>query len=160
MPTDPDSRPFPSRESLVRFFSADRRRPVALSRVAKLLGVTTGTFRAMLDAEGGHRDADTVTWAEAAAYLFDAWPLARVLETLGPGHAHRVPRDFHPTRVAWSIPAFIVRAMEHQAGAERGVDDYVADLLFNQIEPETVAAFGGDHAFLAAYHFPGERGDE
>jgi hypothetical protein len=42
----------------------------------------------------------------------------------------------------------------------RGVDDYVADLLFNQIEPATVAAFGGDGAFLAAYHFPGESGDE
>ncbi len=33
--------------------------------------------------------------------------------------------------------------------------NYVADLLFNEIQPETLVAFGGDPAFLAAYHFPG-----
>lgn len=170
---------FPLHESLVRFFAADPRRPVALSRVAELLGVTTERLRAMLDAEGGRRDANTLPWAEAAGYLFDAWPLARLLETLGPEHAHRVPRDFHPTRVPWAIPVFIVRAMEHQAAAEwrrdarvrgggaspdpgaaRGVHDYVTDLLFNQIQPETLIAFRRDPAFLAAYHFPGEPGDE
>jgi hypothetical protein len=156
---------FPLHESLVRFFAADRRKPVALSRVAELLGVTTERLRSMLDSEGGTRNAGTLPWAEAAGYLFDAWPLARLLETLGPEHAHRVPRDLHPTRVAWSIPVFIVRAMEHQAAAEspgaaRGVHDYVSDLLFNQIQPETVIAFRGDPAFLAAYHFPGEPGDE
>lgn len=152
---------FPLHQSLVRFFAADRRKPVALARVAELLGVTTEMLRSRLDAEGGRRDAGTLPWAEAAGYLFDAWPLARLLETLGPGHAHRVPRDFHPARVAWSIPVFIVRAMEHQAAAEStGVHDYVSDLLFNQIQPETLIAFREDPAFLAAYHFPGEPGDE
>jgi len=63
---------FPLHESLVRFFAADPRRPVALSRVAELLGVTTETFRSMLDSEGGRRDAGMLPWAEAAGYLFDA----------------------------------------------------------------------------------------
>jgi hypothetical protein len=39
--------------------------------------------------------------------------------------------------------------------AARGIHDYVSDLLFNEIQPETLVAFGGDPAFLAAYHFPG-----
>lgn len=163
MPIDATSPRFPLHEPLARFFTADPRKPVAPSQVAELLGVTPETFRSMLDSEGGRRDASTLTWAEAAGYLFDAWPLAQLLEALGPEHAHRVPRDFHPTRVAWSIPIFIVRAMEHQAAAEwtaRGLHDYVADLLFNQIQPETLVAFRGDPAFLAAWHFPGEPGDE
>lgn len=173
MPIDAASPLFALHEPLVRFFAAGPRDRVALSQVAELLGVTPGMFRAMLDAEGGRRDTGRLPWADAAGYLFDAWPLAQLLETLGPEHAHRVPRDFHPTRVTWSIPVFIVRAMEHQAAAEwrsdprvqsgsvspdhsaaRGVHDYVTDLLFNQIQPETLVAFRGDPAFLAAYHFP------
>ena len=105
--------------------------------------------------EGGRRRSDTLPLAEAAGYLFDAWPRARLLETLGSAHARRVPEQFHPTPVTWSVPFFIVRAREHQAAADpRGVDDYVADLLFNEIEPQTVLALRDDPAFLAAYHFP------
>jgi hypothetical protein len=153
MPIDAATPLFPPHEPLARFFAADPRKPVPLSRVAGLLGITTETLRARLDSEGGRRRSNTLPWAEAAGYLFDAWPRARLLETLGPAHARRVPEQFHPTRVPWSVPLFIVRAMEHQADA-RGVDDYVADLLFNEIQPQTVIAFRDDPAFLAAYHYP------
>lgn len=166
---------FPLHEPLARFFAADRRKRVPIARVAELLGITTELFRAVLESEGGHRDSGALPWAEAAGYLFDAWPRAQLLETLGPVHARRVPPHFHPTRVAWSIPIFIVRAMEHQAAAEwrhdprvrrglspdhpaaRGVHDYVTDLLFNEIQPQTVIAFRDDPAFLAAYSFPSVR---
>jgi hypothetical protein len=122
--------------------------------------------------KGGRRRGDTLAWAEAAAYLFDAWPRAQLLDTLGPEHARLVPHQFHPTRVTWSIPIFIVRAMEHQAAAEwrldprvqrslspnhtaaRGIHDYVTDLLFNAIEPQTVVVFRNDPDFLAAYNYP------
>jgi len=173
MPIDAATPLFPLHEALVRFFTADRRRSMPLPRVAELLGVTAGMLRSMLDREGGRASSATLTWAEAAAYLFDAWPRAQLLETLGPDHAHRVPPHFHATRVSWSIPIFIVRAMEHQAAAEwrrdprvqtgiapnhtfaRGIHDYVTDVLFNEIEPETLVAFRDDPAFLAAYRFPG-----
>jgi hypothetical protein len=126
----------------------------------------------VLAGEGGRRRGETLTWSEAAAYLFDAWPRAQLLDTLGPDYARRVPHHFHPTRVTWSIPIFIVRAMEYQAAAEwrhdprlqrsispnhtaaRGVHDYVTDLLFNEIQPQTVVAFHDDPVFLAAYHYP------
>jgi hypothetical protein len=171
MPIDPATPKFPLHEPLARFFAADPRTRVPISHVADLLGMTTERFRAVLASEGGRR-SDTLPWSEAAAYLFDAWPRGQLLEVLGPDHARRVPSDFHPTRVTWSIPIFIVRAMEHQAAAAwrrdprlltsvapsyfaaRGVHDYVTDLLFNEIQPETLAAFRGDPAFLAAYHFP------
>ena len=93
----------------------------------------------------------------AAAYLFDAWPRAAILAALGQEHAGRIPAQFHPVRVDWSIPVFIVRAMEHQAAgavSPRRVDDYMADLLFNEIQPETLLAFRDDPGFLAAYHYP------
>jgi len=172
MPFDSTTPKFPLHEHLARFFTADPRRRVPVSHVAELLGVTTQMFRSMLDSEGGRRRSDTLPWAEAAAWLFDAWPRAHLLDALGPGHASRVPAGFHPTRVSWTIPIFIVRAMEHQAAAgwrrdprvlrsvspnhtaARGVHDYVADLLFNEIQPETLAAFDGDPAFVAAYNFP------
>jgi len=155
MPIDADPPLFPPQEPLTRFFAADRRKGVPIAQVAGLLGVTTAAFRATLDREGGRRRSGTLAWAEAAGYLFDAWPRARLLETLGPAQARRVPEQFHPTGVRWSVPVFIVRAMEHQAAADpRGVDDYVADLLFNEIQPQTVIAFRDDPAFLAAYQFP------
>jgi hypothetical protein len=86
--------------------------------------------------------------------------------------ARLIPAAAHPTRVQWSMPIFIARAMEHQAalawtrdprvrssvvtnhGAARGIDDYVADLLYNEIQSETLAAFEADKAFLEAYHYP------
>ncbi len=172
MPIDAATPTFPLHEPLARFFASDPRKRVPLSRVAELLGISTELFRSMLDKEGGRRPSATLPWAEAAGYLFEAWPLSRLLETLGPEHARRVPHQFHPTRVTWSIPIFIVRAMEHQAAAEwrrdprvqvgispnhsaaRGVDDYVADLLFNGIQPETLVAFRDDRDFLVAYHYP------
>jgi len=172
MPIDPATPRFPLHEHLARFFNADPRRCVPVSQVAALLGITTEMFRAMLDSEGGRRRSDMLPWTEAAAYLFDAWPRTRLLDALGPEDARRIPAGFHPTRVSWSIPIFIVRAMEHQAAADwrrdprvlhgmspnhtaaRGVHDYVTDLLFNEIQPETLVAFAGDPAFLAAYNFP------
>jgi hypothetical protein len=38
--------------------------------------------------------------------------------------------------------------------AARGIHDYVTDLLFNEIQPETLVAFASDPAFRAAYDFP------
>jgi hypothetical protein len=172
MPIDPAEPMFPLHEPLARFFAADPRERVPISRAAELLGITPEHFRSVLAAEGGRRRGDSLTWGEAAAYLFDAWPRAQLLDTLGPEHARNIPLQFHPTRVIWSIPIFIVRAMEHQAAAEwrrdprlqrsispnhtaaRGVHDYVADLLFNAIEPQTIDAFRDDPAFLAAHNYP------
>jgi hypothetical protein len=172
MPIDPAEPMFPLHEPLARFFATDPRKRLPISQVAELLGITSQRFRSILANEGGRRRDDKLSWAEAAAYLFDAWPRAQLLDTLGPEHAHLVPHQFHPTRVTWSIPIFIVRAMEHQAAAEwrrdprvqrsispnhtaaRGVHDYVTDLLFNAIEPQTVVVFRDDPAFLTAYNYP------
>lgn len=165
---------FPRHEDLARFFAADSRKRVPVAQVAQLLGIAPGRFRALLNDEGGRPSSSTLTWTEAAAYLFDAWPRAQLLDTLGPEHASRVPEHFHPTRVTWCIPIFVVRAMEHQAAAAwrrdprvmgssspnhtsaRGVQDYVTDLLFNEIHTETLVAFRDDAAFVAAYNFPGD----
>ena len=171
MTIEPASPRFPLHETLARFFRLDPRRHIPLAELAHLLGTTDELTRAMLRSEGGRRVTGSVSWSDAVGYLFDAWPRARILDVLG-DDAQLIPAAAHPTRVQWSIPIFIARAMEHQSalawkrdprvrssvvtndGAARGVDDYVADLLFNEIQPETLAAFETDSGFLQAYHYP------
>jgi hypothetical protein len=172
MPIDPAAPRFPLHEDLVRFFALQGRRRVPLALLADLLGMNPSALRGTLLAEGGDRDVESIPWPEAAAYLFDAWPRVDILAALASDHLKRIPRLFHPTRVNWSIPIFIVRAMEHQAAAAwrrdprllasispnnnaaRGIHDYVADLLFNEIQPETQFAFRDDPEFLAAFKYP------
>jgi len=98
-------------------------------------------------------------------YFDDAANVCRRTRRCDAGHTSNF-RSLTPSS------AVIVRAMEHQAAAgwrrdprvllsvspnhtaARGVHDYVADLLFNEIQPETLAALDGDPAFVAAYNFP------
>lgn len=172
MPIEPAAPTFPRHEMLLRFFRMPPGALIAISEVAELLGVTNPLLRAMLRDEGAQRLDGSIPWTEAAAYLLDAWPRARILDALGPGAASIIPADFHLTRVDWPIPIFILRAMEHQAAAAwrndprvrrsltlnptdaRGVADYVADLLYNEIQPATLGAFRDDRSFLRAFHYP------
>jgi hypothetical protein len=148
---------FPRHESLARFFRTPPEALVPLSEVAALLGTTIPALQAILQADGVHDPDGPIPWTEAAAYLFDAWPRAQVLDALGSEAAGIVPPGFMLMRVAWSLPIFLVRAIEHQAAAasrSRGVDDYVADLLYNDISPVTLDAFRHDDAFMEAFHYP------
>lgn len=172
MPIEPAAPRFPLAESLTRFFRVDPRARVPLAQVAELLGTHPDALRMMLREEGGRRRTDSLPWTEAAAYLFDAWPRARILDALGPGFAGIIPPDFQLTRVSWALPIFLVRAMEHQAARAwqddprvrasltpnplyaRGIDDYIGDVLYGEIQPETVAAFRDDRAFVRALHYP------
>lgn len=160
MPTEPAAPRFPPPESLRRFFELDPRARVPLPQVAELLGTTTAAVRTMLRNEGGARRGTSLPWTEAAAYLFDAWPRARILDALGAEGAELIPADFHLTRVTWTLPIFLVRAMEHQAARAWQndhacpIDDYISDLLYAEIQPETLAAFRHDRAFLRAFHYP------
>jgi hypothetical protein len=157
MPSEPAAPRFPRRETLARFFRLDPRSRIPLDEAAELAGMTTDLYRAMLRADGAHDSSTSVPWSEAAAYLFDAWPRARILDALGPDCAEIIPPDFRLTRVDWSLPIFLVRALDHQAGRvshARGIDDYVAELLYSAIEPETLEAFRDDREFLRAFHFP------
>ncbi len=163
MPTEPATPAFPRHESLARFFRMPPDARVPLAEVAALLGTSLPRLRAILRAEGVQALGGAIPWTEAAAYLFDAWPRARILHTLGPAAAAAIPSEFLLARVDWSIPIFVVRAMEHQAATAgrgdprvraRGVDDYVADLLYNDITPATLDAFRHDKAFVQAFHYP------
>ena len=155
MPIEPAAPTFPRSESLARFFRMPPASLVALPEVAALLGTSIPTFRAMLRDEGTLPPDGPIPWTEAASYVFDAWPRAQLMDALGPDAASIFPRDFHLARVDWRIPIFILRAMEHQAAASaRGVADYVADLLYNEIQPATLGAFRDDSEFLRAFHYP------
>jgi len=172
MPIEPAAPAFPLRETLTRFFSLDPRSRVPLAFVVLQVATTTETVQTMLRWEGIHGRRRSVVWSEAAEYLFNAWPRARILDALGPGLAGVIPSGFQLTRVDWSLPVFLVRALEHQAACEwlddprlrgarlpdhthaRGIEDYVADLLYSEIRPETLTAFSHDSAFLRAFHYP------
>jgi hypothetical protein len=173
MPTHSHAPRFPRPETLAAFFRMDRQSRVRVSRLARLLDAPAREVRHILRSEGVELRGDSVEWGEAAACLFDAWPRARIIQALGPDRAHLVPPAFHPVRVRWAIPLFIIRAIEHQAAllraadprehpgapdprfASPSVDDYVADILFNEIQPSTVATLArDDETFLEAYRYP------
>ena len=150
----------------------DHRQRVRVPALARLLAARDEQVRRVLRSEGIELRFDSVEWGEAAAYLFDAWPRAQLIDRLGPELADVVPSGFHPSRVGWRIPIFIVQAMEHQAALMHGndprvngetggrftspaVDDYVADILFSEIDPSTAAALASkDPAFAQAFHYP------
>ncbi len=159
MPIETAMPQFPRTELLRRFFRTDPRARVPLADLADLLGVSLEAARAILEEEGGHPPDDRIAWSEAAALLFDAWPRAGILDALGPELGQVIPAEFSPASVRWSVPVFVLRAMEYQAarashGHSRGIDDYIADLLHAAIEPATLAAFGDDASFLRAFHYP------
>lgn len=148
----------------------DRARLVTLPALARLLGAPEALVRNVLRSEGAALESEAVTWSEAAGYLFDAWPRAEIVAALG-ADSLAVPAAFRPAPVPWLIPPFIVRAMEHQAALLRArdprvdasaggrfvspaVEDYVADVLFGEIETSTVEDLANDAAFNAAYHYP------
>lgn len=150
---------FPDRAKLAAFFKKDPSRRVRICDLAPLLGTSTDQVRTMLRADDLDMRSDAIEWGEAASYLFDAWPRAQILAALGPVLSRLIPHAFHPVPVQWGIPLFIVQAMEYQA-AQAGrftsplVDDYVADILFNEIRPATVGTLSSDGAFLEAYSYP------
>jgi hypothetical protein len=172
MPARPNAPRFPHPETLADFFRMDRQSRVRVSRLAQLLDAPAGQVRHILHSEGVELREDSIEWGEAAACLLDAWPRARIIQVLGPSAGRFVPSAFHPERVRWAIPPYIIRAIEYQVALLRAsdprvnpgapdlryvspsVDDYVADILFNEIQPATVARLARDPAFLAAYLFP------
>jgi hypothetical protein len=172
MSIEPAAPAFPRSESLLRFFRMTGDAFVPIAEVAELLGTTIEIVQAMLREEGVLPLDGPLPWDDVAARLFDAWPRARIIEALGPEAASLVPRDFQLTRVTWAIPVFILRAIEHQAAEAwrndprvqgsvvanpsdaRGVEDYIVDLLYNVIDPDTLDAFRDDPSFLRAFHYP------
>lgn len=171
--TEPTTAPgFPESAMLDAFFRLDPHSRVPVSQLAQLLAASERHLHAILSADGLRPRPDSVPWGEAAAHLFDAWPLSRIVDALGSDLARRIPADYHPVRVSWAVPRFIIRAIEHQAALARvhdpridpaatdgrftssSVDDYVAAILFNEIQPATVAALGDDSAFIQAYFYP------
>jgi hypothetical protein len=172
MPAHSHAPRFPPVETLSDFFRMNRHDRLRVAQLALLLDAPAERVRHILRSEGIELRGDSTEWGEAAGYLFDAWPRAQILETLGPDRARVVPAAFHPAAVRWTIPPFIIRAIEHQAAlmrahdprvnpdapharfASSSVDDYVADILFNEIQSATVTALADDGAFLQAYRYP------
>lgn len=157
-------RNIPPHAALVRFLT--RCVPVPLSEAARLLGRTEAEVRLGAAANGALIRDGLVPWSEVAFELFAAWPRALILDTLG-NRTDVVPAGLHLTQPGWSIPAYIVRAMEEQSrtvsgpgGSVRGVDDYVADLLHQAIDPSVITELLRDPAFLVAYDYPDGGGEE
>ena len=163
---------FPARKALEEFFQLDRRQSVGVAFLAQLLGATDEQVRRVLLSDGLGEQLDSLEWADAAGYVFDAWPHAQLLAALSRDVRRSIPSAFHPIRVPWRIPAFIVRAMKHQAVLMRqndprvdpagpnvcfaspSLEDYIADVLLSGIHWPTVAALANDAAFLEAYQYP------
>src|SRR5687767_8722624 len=94
--TAADTRMPPSRSELIEFFRMKRRERVPLDQLARLLAAPADRVRAVVESEGLPLQSDSIEWVEAAAYLFDAWPRAQIIDTLPRDLARRIPTAFHP----------------------------------------------------------------
>jgi hypothetical protein len=171
MTDDTPTPAFPDRQTLAEFFRLDPRKRVRVAALSRLLDAPDQQVRRLLLGGGVPSRFDTIEWGEAAVLLFDAWPRTQIIEVLGP-EARLIPPAFQPAPVQWQIPIFIIRAIQHQAAlawendprvnpavvdgrfTPHAVDDYVADILLNEIQPATVDALGHDPEFFQAYHYP------
>jgi hypothetical protein len=150
----------PTSEELIRFFQ--KRSPVPLGAVAKLVGVTESQISLDLSNEGVLRKDGMADWEDVASRLLLAWPRTWLFHSLG-AYAEELPTDLRPVPVTWMLPRYLVVAMAVQAklrsanSAEVHTDDishYVADLLDLAIEPYTVDVLRADAAFMEAFGFP------
>jgi hypothetical protein len=156
MPRRPDAGPFPSRADLIRFLTG--RTPLSIHEAARILGWSAARVRRRASADGVMLPGGLVPWTEVAFALFTARPRALVLDTLGDA-VDLLPHDLQLTRPAWDVPIYLVRAMEEQARRTqpaRAVDDYVADLLHQAIDPRLIESLRRDPLFAAAYDYPEE----
>lgn len=155
---------FPSKDSLVTFFRT--REPVRLASAAYLLAIPEHEICARVADETAFIGQDSIPWVDVVRWLFELWPLSRIAAVLPEG---TLPEELRgvSVRVAWSIPAYLVTAIEQQTYRKmrpnavlRGLtpQDYVAEVLQSAIEAETLDALDGDIAFMDAFFFPeGER---
>jgi hypothetical protein len=140
---------FPSHDVLARFFRMRRTERIPVPLLVELLGAPAARVRALLEPQS----VTNVRWSDAATLLFDAWPRTRIIDALGAELAAGIPALWHPAPVTWQIPPFIVNALERQISAAT-IDDYVADVLYSEIDEGTVAILTADQAFREAFAYP------
>src|SRR5687768_16231024 len=94
MPIHPNEPRFPPSATLAGFFRTERRDRVGVGELALLVDAPARQVRDILRSDGIHLRHESIAWGEAAGYLFDAWPRARIVETLGPELARAIPQAF------------------------------------------------------------------
>jgi hypothetical protein len=159
-------RRLPSHAILTRFLRERHPRPV--DEVAQLLGQPGPRVRQAAEERGALTAEGLVRWSAAAAWLLEAWPLARLLAILG-DDAALLPAGLQPAPLRLELPAYLVHALHAQSRLDPAphrlvppadFTEYMTDLLHRAIEPETVAALHADAGFLRAWDFPGDDDDE
>jgi hypothetical protein len=156
----------PSPALLTRFFQERHPRPV--EEVAALVGWP----REQVEREARNSNAllpgGFVEWYDAASWVLEAWPLATLFRQLGP-QAALLPSGLQLIPLRLEQPAFLVRALQTQQRIEpmphrtvrpRTFSEYMTDLLYRSIHPDTVDALSDDEAFLRAYAFPPGEDDD
>jgi hypothetical protein len=152
--------PTPSRQALRRFLGA--RRPCSIKEAAELVGFDEAWVQRQVFQEGVRLDAGRVPWADVALWFMRAWPPCAIDEMTEGIEAW--PDLLRSSQVAWRLPVYLLLALERQAARERSrgdrhglpLEQYVAEQLHLLIEAETVAEFGEDVRFIAAYEFAEE----
>jgi len=138
---------------------------VPLAAAAQLLGFSTEWVRARAAADAMLLPGEKVPWEDVMLWFLHAWPRDAVIARLEPDAGLLLPAGLHLRTVEWRLPAYLVAAIEAQAGLDArrhrdrhdaSVGTYLAEQLHNLIDHATVAALAGDEEFLTAFHFPAE----
>jgi hypothetical protein len=150
----------PSPEALRRFFRESR--SFSIAEAASLVGWTPAEVKLRAREEDVLLRGNLVRWRDVAGWLVESWRRQWLLDALG-SEAAVLPAGLHLTRPGWSLPYYIVHAMNvqwrtealpHRTVRPATIDDYMSDLLHRAIDTHTVALLRRDPDFVTAYEFP------
>lgn len=145
----------------IRALFLDRQESYTLAGAARLLGVSAGTLRR--EAEADDREAYRTngswrfSWRQVAFIALRRWTLTEVHDALGRDAATVLPPllALHPLTVR--LPAYLVRAIEDAAAADRtAIDDWLHLELLDFASGVVHRMERVLPGFRRAYLFPGQ----
>jgi hypothetical protein len=152
--------PHPDHEAIRTLF-LDPQDSYGLAQAARLLGVAASTLRreATADDPEAYQEHGVwrFRWRQLAYMAFRRWSLAQIHDALGADARAVLPPLLTLQPLTLKLPAYLLRAIEHSAAAERTtVDDWLyqelidfAGTVAGQIERVVPG-------FRRAYLFPGQ----
>lgn len=144
----------------IRDLFLNRHESYSLAGASRLLGVSAGALRR--EAEADDREAYQAngawrfSWRQVAHIALRRWTLSQIHEALGADAATVLPPLLDLEPVAVRLPAYIVRAIEDAAAADRiSIDDWLHQELIDFASGVVHHMERVIPGFRRAYLFPG-----
>jgi hypothetical protein len=132
-----------------------------LSHAARLIGVSRGVLRR--EAERDDREVYRAngrwcfSWRQVTYIALRRWTLAEIHDALGPAASTVLPPLLSLQTIAVRLPAFLVRAINHEAAEQQTtIDDWLHQELIDFAGTVAHRIERAIPGFRRAYFFPGQ----